>query len=147
MCLSTARRNCCFLRVISGLTILYAIYWVFSAQADRTLTQTNHKNTEQSIIGSCTTLDGVTLTDPNQWLSVCREIPVCADKKFWMSNKPLQWTCYIIGTRVHHRRLVMSKLKSMALDTPSDRHLSAKLVPTFADRGCCVVSATDPHGC
>jgi hypothetical protein len=30
---------------------------------------------------------------------------------------------------------------------PSDRRLSAKLVPTFADRGCHVVSVTDPHGC
>jgi hypothetical protein len=29
---------------------------------------------------------------------------------------------------------------------PSDRHLSAKLVPIFADRGCSVVSATDPYG-
>jgi hypothetical protein len=29
---------------------------------------------------------------------------------------------------------------------PSDRRLSAKLVPTFADRGCRVVSATDPPG-
>jgi hypothetical protein len=28
---------------------------------------------------------------------------------------------------------------------PSDSHLSAKLVPTFTDRGCRVVSATDPH--
>jgi hypothetical protein len=29
---------------------------------------------------------------------------------------------------------------------PSDRRLSAKLVPTFADRGCHVVSVTDPFG-
>jgi CBS-domain-containing membrane protein len=29
---------------------------------------------------------------------------------------------------------------------PSDRHLSAKLVPNFADRGCHVVSVTDPYG-
>jgi hypothetical protein len=29
---------------------------------------------------------------------------------------------------------------------PSDRRLSAKLVPTLADRGCCVVSATGSHG-
>jgi hypothetical protein len=29
---------------------------------------------------------------------------------------------------------------------PSDRRLSAKLMPTFADRGCRVVRATDPHG-
>jgi hypothetical protein len=31
-------------------------------------------------------------------------------------------------------------------DRPSDRRMSAKLVPTFADRGCRVVSAADPHG-
>jgi hypothetical protein len=29
---------------------------------------------------------------------------------------------------------------------PSDRRLSEKLVPTFAERGSHVVSATDPHG-
>jgi hypothetical protein len=29
---------------------------------------------------------------------------------------------------------------------PSDRSLSAKLVPIFADRGCHVVSVTDPYG-
>jgi hypothetical protein len=29
---------------------------------------------------------------------------------------------------------------------PSDRHLSAKLMPTFADRGCHVISVADPHG-
>jgi hypothetical protein len=29
----------------------------------------------------------------------------------------------------------------------SDRRLSAKMVPTFADRGCRVVSAAEPYGC
>jgi hypothetical protein len=29
---------------------------------------------------------------------------------------------------------------------PSDRRLSAKWLPTFADRGCHVVSMTDPYG-
>jgi hypothetical protein len=29
---------------------------------------------------------------------------------------------------------------------PSDRSLSAKLVPNFVDRGCRMVSTTDPHG-
>jgi hypothetical protein len=29
---------------------------------------------------------------------------------------------------------------------PSDRRLWAKLVPTFVERGCNVVSPTDPHG-
>jgi hypothetical protein len=58
-----------------------------SAQADWTLTHTSHKNTGESTIETSTTLDGVTLTDilirwsPNEWPSVCREIPV-----FWTSN-------------------------------------------------------------
>jgi hypothetical protein len=42
------------------------------------------------------------------------------------------------------------RTNSMALvrerTIPSNRHLLVKLVPTFADRGCRVVSATDPHG-
>jgi hypothetical protein len=46
--------------------------------------------------------------------------------------------------------LVKTKLNSVALvrerTVPSDRRLSAKLVPTFTERGCRVVSATDPHG-
>jgi CBS-domain-containing membrane protein len=29
---------------------------------------------------------------------------------------------------------------------PTDRRLSVKLVPTFADRGCHVISITDPYG-
>jgi hypothetical protein len=33
--------------------------------------------------------------------------------------------------------------KQKQLYRPSDRRLSAKLVQTFADRGCCVVSTTD----
>jgi hypothetical protein len=45
------------------------------------------------------------------------------------------------------RRNYTSKLNSVALvRKPSDRRFSAKLVPTFPDRGRCVVSATDPHG-
>jgi hypothetical protein len=30
---------------------------------------------------------------------------------------------------------------------PSDRRLSAKLGPALADKGCRVVSASNPHGC
>jgi hypothetical protein len=56
--------------------------------------------TEQSTVEASATLDGVTLTDslirwlPNEWPSVCREIPVSADKMFWTSNKRAQWTLY-----------------------------------------------------
>jgi hypothetical protein len=75
-------------------------YRAFRAQADWTLTHTSRKDTEQSPIEASITLDGVTLTDallrwsPNEWPSVCREIPVSADKMFWKSNKPAQWTPY-----------------------------------------------------
>jgi hypothetical protein len=34
----------------------------------------------------------------------------------------------------------------VCLYRPSERRLSAKLVPTLADRGCRVVSSTNPHG-
>jgi hypothetical protein len=50
--------------------------------------------------------------------------------------------------------IIMSKLKTKTpwpesaseLYRPSYSRLSAKLVPTFADRGCNVVSAADPYG-
>jgi hypothetical protein len=32
------------------------------------------------------------------------------------------------------------------LYSPTDRRMSAKLVPTFVERGCYVVSLTDPYG-
>jgi hypothetical protein len=40
------------------------------------------------------------------------------------------------------------KRRSLACELyrPSHRRLSAKSVATFADRGCCVVSTTDPYG-
>jgi hypothetical protein len=38
-----------------------------------------------------------------------------------------------------------TKLHGLSL-RPSDRRLSAKLVPNFADKGCHVVSVTDPYG-
>jgi hypothetical protein len=76
------------------------LYRVFRAQADWTLTHGSHKDTEQSTIEASITLDGVTLTEslirrsPNEWTSVCREIPVSGDKRFWTSNQPAQWTLY-----------------------------------------------------
>jgi hypothetical protein len=39
-----------------------------------------------------------------------------------------------------------SPLCASELYRPSDRRLSAKLVPIFPGRGCCVVNATNSHG-
>jgi CBS-domain-containing membrane protein len=48
-----------------------------------------------------------------------------------------------------NRNEYQKKLRGLSLRAkylPSDSRLSAKLVPTFADRGCHVVSVTDPYG-
>jgi hypothetical protein len=78
-----------------------ARYWVFREQAEWTLTHTSYKDTEESTIEACITLDGVTRADllvrwsPNEWPSVCWEIPVSANKMFWTSNKPKIITLYM----------------------------------------------------
>jgi hypothetical protein len=63
--------------------------------------------------------------------------------------------CYIPKCRTFHNHLRehLKKKNSVAFipqanytDRQSDRRLWAKLVPTFADRGCRVVSTTDPPG-
>jgi hypothetical protein len=95
--------------------------WVFRAQADWTLTHTSYKDIEQSTTEASITLDGVTLTDslirwtPNEWPSICREIPVSTDKMFWTSNKPAQWTLYrliyfswVVERRFQHREYIAS---------------------------------------
>jgi hypothetical protein len=49
-----------------------------------------------------------------------------------MCSKKLNWTLWPESASILYR--------------PSDRRLSAKLVPIFADRRCQVVSVTDPYG-
>jgi hypothetical protein len=48
--------------------------------------------------------------------------------------------------RLFHNKKTKQKKTNFVAYRPSDRRLSAKLVPTLADRGCRAVSATDPHG-
>jgi hypothetical protein len=55
----------------------------------------------------------------------------------------------IQATRLHNPHCILFTLwpeSASGLYRPSDRRLSAKLVPTFSDRGYCVVSTTDPYG-
>jgi hypothetical protein len=54
----------------------------------------------------------------------------------------------VIG-KARHKELLLKTLwpePASKLYRLRDCLLSAKLMPTFVDRGCCVVSATDPHG-
>jgi hypothetical protein len=70
-----------------------------------------------------------------------------------LSLTPLQWSkkklLYYRDHRIY-KRLKVIQTNSVALASelyrPSDRRLPAKLVPTFAVRGCHVVGVTDPYG-
>jgi hypothetical protein len=66
----------------------------------------------------------------------------------FLKNRRFGGTCRL---HLQGKRNTATQDKSKSVDNikiyrPSDRRLSAKLVPTFADRGCRVVSATDPYG-
>jgi CBS-domain-containing membrane protein len=56
----------------------------------------------------------------------------------------------LFQTEVNFRGVMIfrtiKKLNSVAWVRPSDRRLSAKLTPTFADTGCHVVGVIDPYG-
>jgi CBS-domain-containing membrane protein len=52
---------------------------------------------------------------------------------------------YFVHTSITKKKTPWSESTS-ELYRPSDRRFSAKLLPTFADRGCHVVSVTDPYG-
>jgi hypothetical protein len=47
---------------------------------------------------------------------------------------------------IHYKQQTPWPYSESELYRLSDHRLSAKLVPTFVDRGCCVVSATDTQG-
>jgi hypothetical protein len=52
---------------------------------------------------------------------------------------------FTTGYKTNKKQTLWSESAS-ELYRPSDRRLSAKWLPTFADRGCHVVSVTDPYG-
>jgi hypothetical protein len=54
------------------------------------------------------------------------------------------WMCVIHSSNRKQKQTPWSESAS-DLYRPSDLHLSAKLMPTFEDKGCCVVDTTDPY--
>jgi hypothetical protein len=66
-------------------------------------------------------------------------------RKLWNScsfitKDPLLWKCE------QQRKITLWPESTSELYRPSGRRLSAKLLPTFANRGCHMVSVTDPYG-
>jgi hypothetical protein len=69
-----------------------------------------------------------------------------AYKQHWMySTRPVQRFRVPSWSKTKKKKL-RDLLSASELYRSSDCRLSAKLVPTLADRGCQVVSATNPHG-
>jgi hypothetical protein len=59
------------------------------------------------------------------------------------------WKYLVVMSRVfnnNNKKKTTWPQSSSELYRSRDRRLSAKLAPTFVDRGCCVVSTTDPYG-
>jgi hypothetical protein len=64
-------------------------------------------------------------------------------------DKFILWPYFFLAyNRADLKHLKKKKKKETKLNSvrPNYRRLSAKLAPTFADRGCHVVSVTDPYG-
>jgi hypothetical protein len=85
--------------------------------------------------------------------------PVVARSTKWTQSHPTQKKitrdgyCFERQNWVEYEYLLSKENKQTPWLQPaselyraSDRHLLAKLVPTLAERGCRVVSATNPHG-
>jgi hypothetical protein len=73
----------------------------------------------------------------------------------FQEEKPYRLSCpgslFLSGKKINCKSLKIWKATSWPesaseLYRPSDRLLSAKIVPAFSDRGCCVVNTTDPFG-
>jgi hypothetical protein len=77
-------------------------------------------------------------------LSVCQWLNLEVRFKTDTCHYPHNVVCIILPDTLMY--LIMRAEKKNEIYRPSDRHLSAKLMPTFADRGCRVVRATDPYG-
>jgi hypothetical protein len=65
---------------------------------------------------------------------------------FWPLNQQSarNMRCLLLHSRCLHKKNSGALVRQQTITT--DRRLSAKLVPTLADRGCRVVSAKNPHG-
>jgi hypothetical protein len=85
------------------------------------------------------------ITEKPRHPSQPRVLQVLSDSQLLGSLKNL---CHITVTRVFLNTIKKSLMIWVRERTirPNDRSLSAKWLPTVADRGCHVVSVTDPYG-
>jgi hypothetical protein len=61
----------------------------------------------------------------------------------------LIWTLLLDGRKIGNKKLnsvALVRERTIPTERLTDRSLPMKLVPTFGNRGCRVVSAMDPHG-
>jgi hypothetical protein len=91
-----------------------------------------------------------------------RSAPIMTPLNSWMfaTSRRMTWRWQHLSNNVHkhnlynRQRICCKNIKKKTpwsesaseLYRPRDRRLSAKWLPTFADKGCHVVSVTDPYG-
>jgi hypothetical protein len=75
--------------------------------------------------------------------NICLKTIVHSSKYFKNETCPEQFQSILQKTKTKQTQWSESESE---LYRPSDRRLSAKSLPTFADKGCHVVSVTDPYG-
>jgi hypothetical protein len=68
---------------------------------------------------------------------------VSAGRTIWPDPSPLD---FFLSALKKKKLSSVAWVRERTIYRPSDRCLLAKLVPTFTDRGCDVVSVTDPYG-
>jgi hypothetical protein len=95
-----------------------------------------------------------------KWMNIDTEERKIGHVRRWKTpgmNKEIHWnvytyiylSCFSLSLSYFHANLIKQTPWSESaseLYRPSDCRLSAKWLPTFADRGCHVVSVTDSHG-
>jgi hypothetical protein len=64
----------------------------------------------------------------------------------YLTTLPLTQNVALNRCMVNNRKKTLWPESKSEVYLPSDRRFLVKLVPVFADTGCRVVSATDPHG-
>jgi hypothetical protein len=78
-------------------------------------------------------------------------ITIANSSKSWTLSQPYSLTTLILSSHLRIQNSLAFSSKTCRgfaseLYRPSDRRLSAKIVPTFADRECHVVNVTDAYG-
>jgi hypothetical protein len=119
-----------------------------------------HPGTEQGgLVPNAVQLDTVhTVCSPQSacWATgncriFIRYVSVITARKYinivWVAMLCYEYVLFLLESVLYKKKKLPWSESTSELYRPSDRRLSAKWLPTFADKGSHVVSVADPYGC